>query len=200
MNGGPFRAPQSQERRSTSSRQEAVRRPSQASKQEIEEEIAPVHRTTSPRAVPVEKSPMRFAVPLIIGVVLLVVGLLGGWFASAQMNGGGVPSVNAERYQAVFLTNGQVYFGKLAHGGVNYSTLTDVYYLQGQQQAQDVLAESSEDGESRRGDTQLIKLGEEIHGPEDEMIINEDQILFVENLKQDSTVVRTIEEYKNSQR
>ncbi len=32
-------------------------------------------------------------------------------------------------YQAVFLSNGQVYFGKLHNSGYQYK-LTDVYYLQ----------------------------------------------------------------------
>ena len=40
----------------------------------------------------------------------------------------------------------------------------------------------------------LIKLGEELHEPEDLMIINKDNILFIENLKADSKIVKAIVE------
>ena len=43
----------------------------------------------------------------------------------------------------------------------------------------------------------LIKFGTELHGPEDRMVINRDHILFWEDLKPDSTVVRSITNYKN---
>lgn len=43
---------------------------------------------------------------------------------------------------------------------------------------------------------QLIKLGDEIHGPEDEMILSKDQVLFYENLKTDGKVAQSIEKYK----
>ena len=42
---------------------------------------------------------------------------------------------------------------------------------------------------------QLIKLGNEIHGPEDNMIIARDQVLFFENLKNDGKVSATIKDY-----
>jgi len=41
----------------------------------------------------------------------------------------------------------------------------------------------------------LIKLGSEIHGPDDEMIVSKDQILFFENLKKDSQVSASIDKY-----
>lgn len=42
---------------------------------------------------------------------------------------------------------------------------------------------------------QLIKLGQEVHGPEDEMILSKDQVLFIENLKPDGKVAKTIAEH-----
>lgn len=198
MDGGPFRVPQSSERRSTPSRQEPARRPTQTSKKEREEEeMTPMNRPSSPRAPRAEKTPKRFIAPLVVGVLMLLLGLALGWVGSTQLGSGAMPSVDAAKHQAVFLTNGQVYFGKLAKGNTEYMTLSDVYYLQGQQQAQDVTATSEESGKSSN-DIQLVKLGEEIHGPEDQMIVSKDQVLFVENLKPDSTVVRSIQEHKSS--
>lgn len=99
-------------------------------------------------------------------------------------------------YQAVFLTNGQVYFGKLSDVSATYATLNDIYYLQvtqpplqgsqpeGQQQAQPQLS--------------LVKLGQELHGPVDEMKINREQILFYEDIKEDGRVMQAIREYQKN--
>lgn len=197
MDGGPFRVPQSPERRLTPSRQESAQRPVQARKSELDEEPMSTQRANSHRPPQGTKTPKRLIIPTVVGVVLFALGLAAGWFGSVQLGGGGVPAIDASKYQAVFLTNGQVYFGKLAQNSREYMTLSDVYYLQGQQQAQDVAA-ASDEGDTGSGDVQLIKLGEEIHGPEDEMIVSKDQVLFVENLKSDSTVVRSIQEHKNN--
>lgn len=89
-----------------------------------------------------------------------------------------------KKYQAVFLTNGQVYFGHLANVGTAYVTLNDVYYIQQQQQD----AKKAND----QNNLSLVKLGQEIHGPERNMNIASSQIIFWENLKDDGKVVDAI--------
>jgi hypothetical protein len=42
----------------------------------------------------------------------------------------------------------------------------------------------------------LVKLGNELHGPVDEMHISKAQILFYEDLKTDGQVVKAIQAYK----
>jgi ABC-type Zn uptake system ZnuABC Zn-binding protein ZnuA len=42
---------------------------------------------------------------------------------------------------------------------------------------------------------QLIKLGSEVHGPEDAMMIAKAQVLFYENLKPDGKVAQSISKY-----
>src|SRR5690606_18965434 len=96
-----------------------------------------------------------------------------------------------------FLSNGQVYFGKLEAVNKDYMRLTDIYYLQSQQSATDV-GSSDNPQESTDGNVQLIKLGEEIHGPEDEMIVSKEHLLFFENLRQDGNVTRSINQHKNT--
>lgn len=103
------------------------------------------------------------------------------------------PADNASDYSAVFLANGQVYFGKLATPTSQYVTLTDVFYLRIQQQLQPP-EDKEEEGQPKR-ETQLIKLGEELHGPVDEIRINRDQILFIEKMKSDSRVVQGIKKF-----
>jgi len=45
-------------------------------------------------------------------------------------------------------------------------------------------------------DVSLVKLGCELHGPEDEMLINRDQVIFWENLKADGQVAKAVAEYQ----
>ena len=98
--------------------------------------------------------------------------------------------VNSGKYQALFLTNGQVYFGKLAKVDNDTIKISDIFYLQVQQAVQ------PKEGEDKQGETQLVKLGEELHGPEDEMFIDRDQVLFWENLKGSGKVTEAISQYK----
>ncbi len=89
--------------------------------------------------------------------------------------------IDSNIYQAIFLTNDQIYFGRLKNISSDYLILSDVYY-----------AKVNENGAG-----QLVKLGEgEPHGPRGEMIINKNQILFWENLKPDSPVVKAIKQRK----
>lgn len=104
--------------------------------------------------------------------------------------------IDSSKYQAVFFTNGQVYFGKLQAFSDQYLKLTDVFYLQTQQTEQD--AKSLQKTSTDQNNVQLTKLGAEIHGPQDEMIISKDQVLFYENLKSDGKVVTSINKFKNA--
>jgi len=99
--------------------------------------------------------------------------------------------IKSDKYQAVFLTDGQIYFGKLTSLGTKYATLEDIYYLQVQQQVQ---PDRSTDSATKQ-QVSLAKLGNELHGPEDMMHINVDQILFWENLKADGQVVTAINKF-----
>lgn len=118
-------------------------------------------------------------------VVLVVLGLGVGMYKMMTANAG----VKTSQYQAVFLSNGQVYFGKLSNISDRYVKLNDIYYLQVQQAVQPAEKDSSEQPQ-----VSLAKLGSELHGPEDEMLINRDQVLFWENLKDEGKVVKAIKD------
>lgn len=139
------------------------------------------------------KSPKRIG-SLILIVILL--GLLGGSiYMRSQMNQKltYADSVKKNQYQAVFLTNGQVYFGKINSTGQEYLNLGSVFYLQVQQSVQpstDNKATASDPAKTQN--LSLAKLGGELHGPEDNMYISQKQVLFWENLKDDSQVVKAI--------
>lgn len=100
--------------------------------------------------------------------------------------------IKSSGYSAVFLTSNQVYFGKFSDADSNYPKLREVYYLRVERPLQPPPAT-----ESAQPDISLVKLGNELHGPVDEIKFNRGQILFVEDLKTDSKIVKAIEEFKS---
>lgn len=100
--------------------------------------------------------------------------------------------VNSNKMQAVFLNGGQVYFGRIGALNPKFMRVSDIYYLRVNQQVQP-------DGQAAQNSNQgvsLVKLGCELHGPEDSMIINQDQVIFWENLKDDGQVAKAVADYK----
>lgn len=128
--------------------------------------------------------------PFTGGILLSLLVIIGA-AVLYQEKGGSASDIEADKYQAVFMTNGQVYFGKLDDINSSYADLTDVYYLQVQQAVQPAAKQAEQTSQ-----VSLTKLGSELHGPTDKMHISRDQILFWENLKGDSTVVKAINEYQ----
>lgn len=129
----------------------------------------------------------------VVVVVLLIVGLV-AWMGMKQMSGGAANMVKGNQYQALFLTNGQVYFGKLSDVDNKYVKLSDIYYLQVQQTVQPAQQNNNQNANPQ---VSLAKLGSELHGPEDTMLVNRDQVLFWENIKDDGKVVQAIKENAN---
>jgi hypothetical protein len=131
-------------------------------------------------------------------VALLCIAAL-GWFANRALAAMTADSaVKAKQYQAVFLTNGQVYFGKVSKVDGSYVKVTDIYYLQVQQTVQP--KDTSAAAAAANQQVSLAKLGGELHGPEDIMYVSRQQVLFWENLKADGKVAKAIADYKATQK
>lgn len=194
MDGGPFRVQRPTERRAQSRPELAYRPP---------EEPAPAseapraeHRASSSRyTAPEKKSPKRFLLPIVSIIIIAALCVVGWFFLSKNTTAG--TAIDGSRYQAVFFTNGQVYFGKLHQFNDEYMRLTDIYYLQTQTNGEGD-SENPQQTSTDQSNVQLIKLGDEIHGPEDEMIISKDQLLFYENLKADGKVTQSIQKHKDA--
>ena len=124
---------------------------------------------------------------LVLLVVLVALALL----SLIMFKGGSQESrlVNNDQNQAVFLNGGQVYFGKINKLNKSFLQLSNVYYLRVNQQVQP-------DANATANDISLVKLGCELHGPQDEMVINREQVIFWENLKNDGQVAEAIEQFK----
>jgi hypothetical protein len=130
----------------------------------------------------------RIFVMLLVLILLIVVVLV----VRTQLFRAGIATLFAPSaaetidrnvYQAVFLTNGSTYFGKLQPQGDDWFLLSDVFYLSASEQT----------------GTQLIKRGTEPQGPKEPMIIPRDQVLFIENMRDDSEIANLIKRYKSGQ-
>ncbi|HEY5667806.1 MAG TPA: hypothetical protein VIR03_01440 [Candidatus Saccharimonadales bacterium] len=96
--------------------------------------------------------------------------------------------VDKTKKQAVFLTNGQVYFGQVKGINSQYVDLQDIYYLNS--------SSTDSKGSSTPTSFSLVKLGCELHGPLDEMVINRQQVSFWENLSASGKVAKAIDQWK----
>jgi hypothetical protein len=142
---------------------------------------------------------------IILAVIILVVIVVGVLFRDRLFPKKGANNMTAEQkeqkssgYQAVFLTNGQVYFGKLSDMSATYATLSDIYYLQVTQPPIQGSQQQGQQAAAAQQQLSLVKLGQELHGPVDEMKINRDQILFFEDIKEDGRVMTAIREYQKN--
>jgi len=131
------------------------------------------------------------SIVLLFSGTLLVVGLI-LMLVFGTKNTDESKYLNKDKYQAVFLNGGQVYFGKVGDFNSKFMTLTDIYYLRVNQQVQPGSTQSTSN------DVSLAKLGNELHGPEDRMVLNRSEVQFWENLKDDGQVVKAITEYKKN--
>ena len=116
----------------------------------------------------------------------MVAGLV-WWFLLRNI---GIPSyINTSQYQVACLQSGECYFGKVTSVTSDVIVIKDVFYVQKSTQAAAPTASAS------NNNLELIKLGNEVHGPEDMMALSRSQVLYVENLKADGKVTKTIETY-----
>ena len=123
----------------------------------------------------------------LFATVALMAGgvLIGGSLAVTADRWNGEAAVNATdlfttEYQAVLLSNGEAYYGKLEHLDAAYAVLSDVYYVR-QRSA----------GDEEQMKFVLIKRGGEWHRP-DRMVVNAAHITFIEPVTAGSEVAKFI--------
>lgn len=90
-------------------------------------------------------------------------------------------AVDADRFQAVILTNDKVYFGRLSEAGELFLRLDHAYFLRE--------IRESEDADPVRA---LLPINNELHAPENSMLIRRDAVVLVENLDEDSPLLDEI--------
>jgi hypothetical protein len=137
-------------------------------------------------------SGIKFAsVALLFSATIVMVALV--YLLVFNKSTGESQYVDDTKMQAVFLNGGQVYFGNIEDLNNRYLRMTNIYYLRVNQTVQPDQDNGTQ--QAAANDISLVKLGCELHGPEDEMLINREQVIFWENLKPDGQVAKAVEEY-----
>jgi hypothetical protein len=117
--------------------------------------------------------------PLIAGVVALLAVVIGViWFVQ-EANRANLQRIDTSAYQVVYLTNGQAYFGKLQNVGGDYLVMTAPY-----------TAQTVKDSTST---TTLLRVKDQVYGPQDSIAIKSSQVAFWQNLRSDSKVSQAIQ-------
>ncbi|PID99126.1 hypothetical protein CSA80_03365 [Candidatus Saccharibacteria bacterium] len=170
----------------SSTKQEAVSAPESSA-----HTPTPRHTTNKQRAndtVPRWLNILTVAVLFGVAILMFLLTML---FMRKDAKDGEFAFVSDKQYQAVFLNNGQVYFGKVTAMGDQYIKLAGVYYLTQN-------ATTGANGQQQTtGDYTLVKLGcQQIHSPTDRMFINRSQVTFWENIESDGRVARSIQEFQ----
>lgn len=148
-------------------------------------------QTTKRKKVSNPFNGMKLAsVALLFSATALVVALV--YFVAVGKGGSEAKFVKNDKLQAVFLNGGQVYFGNIEDLNAKYLRMSNIYYLRVNQTVQ-----PNQEGNNQQAanDISLVKLGCELHGPQDEMLINREQVIFWENLKDDGQVAKAVDEY-----
>jgi len=118
-------------------------------------------------------TPRRPATLVVAALVLaLLIAPLAAWWDFT------VPSFGRARYQAVFLANGQTYFGRYADRLGPYAKIENAYYIQ---------TTKNEDPD-KPPDSKLLRRGAELHQPLPRMLVPKSSILFVEDLQPSSPI------------
>ena len=191
IDGGPSRTGRSGERRPVYRAEAPQRQPEPVARAQ---EPAPVTRQVEVRQPNRYKKHTLMTLGIVIALVLVAAAI--GWYIFRAQASSASRAIDSSKYQAVFMSGGQVYFGKLEIVNHDYVRLKHVFYIQSND------TKSTDDTGSNTKTTnasgmQLIKLGDEVHGPEDAMVINREQMLFFENLKSDGKVAQLINQYSN---
>lgn len=113
----------------------------------------------------------RFRAPLLCFALLL-----------AGCAPSGTPHKFTSEYQAVFMDNGQVFFGKLEQMGGDYPLLRNVFTVQNQA-----------DPATKEVKSALVKRGVELHGP-DYTVLNARHIVAIEPVAENSRVAQVIKQ------
>ncbi len=141
------------------------------------------------------KLPISGQKRLIVAVVILATVIIGLVLLSKFTKFNVLGLSQGSKYHAVFLTNGQVYFGHLKGAKSSMPILTDIYYLRLKDGG---LQQQISQPAGQQPELTLSKFGTELHAPTDMMVLNRDHVLFYEYLQTDSRVVKAIIDYEAS--
>lgn len=99
---------------------------------------------------------------------------------------------NNNPWYAVRLVDGDVIYGKITDINTDPVVIESVYYNYDQKRSEN--DSNSKANINETADLRLVKRGNETHGPDGKLQIFRSQVVFMENLRADSKVLKVIEE------
>lgn len=129
-----------------------------------------------------QKRPWLSTVLLCLVLLIVAGGVWTVFFSRSNL-----PSyIKTNKYQTVELANNHAYYGKITKMTDTEIILSDVFYIQAPTQTDETKTDAK---------FELIKIGKEMAGAEDTILINRSQVVLVENLSDDGQVVQQIKAY-----
>jgi hypothetical protein len=151
---------------------------------------------------PVKRNNLKVAQNILTGVLTTLVIVLAGFAIKVsvfdqepidEIQNSEVLGLNTEGYSAVFLVNGQVYFGKIVANSQFELQLEDVFFLRVDEPS---LSGEEEQQASSEPLLSLVQRSKSLHKPIDPMTLNKSQVILIEPLAADSEVIEAIEQIK----
>ncbi len=131
-----------------------------------------------------KKLNLRFSKKQQLGIMLSVLGMLFGvMVVGPQVADRLLQPIDTTKYQVVYLANGQVYFGKLQNTRGDYLVVRSPYTAQ---------SITSNEGDAKVSQTTLLKVSEQVYGPDNSIAIKSSQVLFWQNLRDDSKISQAL--------
>jgi hypothetical protein len=126
-----------------------------------------------------DMSKFRVLLPALFAFCVISASTISGYANAAARESRPAIKLTTE-FQAILLSNGQVYFGRLDSLKGDYLIMREVYYVQ-----------TAEDPKTKKAQNILVKRGKEWHAP-GYMILNAHQVILIEPVAPDSTVAKLI--------
>ena len=117
----------------------------------------------------------------VVGVAAIALGVLRQFSAGDGFAG----RIDEDRYQAVVLSDGRIFFGHLRSISDEYLELSDAHFV-------DQAEATGEAPATQR----VVPITDRLEGPESAMLLNKEYVVAVENLRADSEIVEAIEEVR----
>lgn len=130
----------------------------------------------------------------VIAVAVVATGLYYAYnsYYSKSSTASPAASFFANKYFAVFLDNGDVYFGKISNKESTFVMVDDAFYLK-------VTQVTQKNNEGKSVDVpqlNLVKLGNEVHKPIGKIEIQRSHIVSIQELAPDSEAITVMKNYK----
>ncbi|MDB5184946.1 MAG: hypothetical protein JWN38_754 [Candidatus Saccharibacteria bacterium] len=125
---------------------------------------------------------------VVVAILLILVIFVVATKTGTESDNGEQKLVDTSKLQAVFLSTGQVYFGKVTELNSKYFVVNNIYYLQ--------TSSTGTTATNANTSVSLVKLGCELHSPYDKMVINRSQVTFWENLQDTGQVAKAVKTFQ----